>query len=597
MTTKNDDNGAHGGLIEQFRHQVERCPTAAAVVDATDSWCYEDLDRISDGVAETLLARGIGSGALVAVVMRNSSNLVAMLLGILKSGAGYVPLSSDDPAERIRGIIVNSQASVVIVDDETLLGQSNPTTPTVLSSELLHGGSHYAQPDFDPYPGPNLNDTAYVIYTSGSTGVPKGVAIDHAALAAYLHVASSEYPALAGRALLHSSVSYDMSVTSLFGPLVSGGTIMVGNLMDIAREGLPPHLRKPTFLKVTPSHLPLLQTLPPEVSPSEALVIGGESLPQKTLRAWWKWHPGVAVANEYGPTEATVGCCVYWVRPEDPRDGVVPIGKATDGTQLYVLDENGLAVADGEQGELYIAGAQVAQGYLHNDEATSRQFLPDPFAEGNSTMYRTGDRVRQLASGELEFLGRKDRQVKIDGHRVEPGDVESALLSVESIAQAAVVATNTQAGSNRLSAFVRPARGVACDLAVLRKELETTLPPHMVPSHISAVGEFPLTPNGKLDLDELFAEENEAKAPVVQPDSEEDLLCRLISEVTGARSVGIDDDFMELGGSSVSAAQFVGLARKAGVDFALTDVLRHRTVRRMLEQARPMVRPSEEGTQ
>lgn len=597
MTAMSHKGDLHGGLLDMLKEQVERCSSATAVIEATNSWSYLDLDRRSDRVAHALMARGIGPGALVAVVMHNSADLVATLLGVLKTGAGYVPLSSDDPPERIGGIIASSRAKVVIVDDNTRLTRAMRTAQTLLSNDLLPDGPHSADLRVGPSPGPGPDDTAYVIYTSGSTGVPKGVVIDHASLAAYLRVASSEYPALAGRTLLHSSVSYDMAVTSLFGPLVNGGTIEIGNLMDIASEGFPPHMSKPTFLKVTPSHLPLLQTLPSEVSPSETLVIGGESLQQKSLRAWWDHHPGVTVANEYGPTEATVGCCVYWVRPDDPRDGVVPIGEATDGTRLFVLDENGNEVDSGEPGELYIAGIQVAQGYLHDHEATARQFLPDPFDSANSRMYRTGDNVRQLPFGALEFLGRKDRQVKIDGHRVEPGDIESALLNVESVAQAVVVATSSAMGATRLSAFVRPETDVFCDLAAVREELESVLPSHMVPSRIRAVSEFALTPNGKLDFDELPADDGAANESSGLTETDEDLLCRLMSEVTGVSSVGVDDDFMELGGSSVSAAQLVGLARQSGVDLKLMEVLQHRTSRRILEHARHIGRPLKEGIQ
>ncbi|GAA2044054.1 hypothetical protein GCM10009839_54420 [Catenulispora yoronensis] len=592
--------GAFVGLLALFRRQVERNGLATAVVDERSAVTYQDLDRRSELVARSLAARGLGPGGLVAVRMPNSADLLVALFGVLKSGAGYVPLAADDPEERTAAIVASSKAGLVIADRAGLV-QAGAAPETVLLADLEAAGEALVGAVDRPV-GPAPDDTAYVIHTSGSTGAPKGVVIDHAALAVYLRVALTEYPALAGRTLVHSSISFDMSVTSLFGPLIAGGTIETGNLMAIAADGVPAHLGKPSFLKVTPSHLPLLEALPEVVSPSEQLVIGGEALYREALNRWWAGHPGVEVINEYGPTEATVGCCIHRVEPAGPGGpdgavhGPVPIGVPTAGTRLHVLDGEGREVPDGDVGELYIGGAQVARGYLHDAHLSELRFRPDPFGAEGATWYRTGDLVRRDASGILEYLGREDDQVKIDGHRVELGEVEAALLRCAGISQAAVLATAAATGSKRLSAFVRPVPGAELDAAAIRAELEAAVPAFLVPSRITVVGDFVLTANGKVDRAWLAAIEDASGAagPGDGEADPADLLCRLVAEVTGAHRVGPDDDFLNLGGGSVGAAQLVGLARAAGIGIGIRDVLRHRTVRGMLRHARPASRPVRE---
>lgn len=590
MRPVQDQSRSFCGVIAMFENRVRRQPHATAVVDDAREWTYAELDRASGAVRRSLTDSGCGHGDLVAVVMTNSAHLIAVLLGILKSGAGYVPVSSDDPDERVDRIVEDSRAALTVVDDSSRFTDRAGSDAVVRVGELMRGDpgepsgrSTAPQRRTDP---PSPNDTAYVIYTSGSTGTPKGVVIDHAALAAYLRFAASAYPALAGRTLLHSSISFDMSVTSLFGPLVRGGTIEIGNLTHIANGGPPSHLLKPTFLKVTPSHLPMLEVLPSTVSPSELLVVGGEALHWETLRRWWDRHSGTAVINEYGPTEATVGCCVHRVDPHGPRSGAVPIGEPTEGTRLHVLNGQGREAGAGEPGVLHIAGEQLAQGYLHCPEMTSERFVPYPFGAPGSKMYRTGDLVRRQPSGALEYIGREDDQVKIDGHRVEPGEVESAMLRSTAVAQAAVVATETTAGSNRLAAFVRPVDGTDFDAGVLRKELETILPSYMVPGRIAAVGDFELTPNGKLDRARLASAEHAPSEDRAAADADEELLCGLVAELTGSGPVGPDDDLIDLGASSVDAARLVGMAREAGVDITLREVLRRRTVRGILQPTR-----------
>ncbi|MFD0392012.1 amino acid adenylation domain-containing protein [Streptomyces nogalater] len=302
-------------------------------------------------------------------------------------------------------------------------------------------------PDTRPGLRPHPRDAAYLVYTSGSTGHPKGVVVEHAALAAYLDEATALYPAAAHEALTHSSVAFDMPVTVLFTPLVTGGRVRFAEL----DENTP----RPDLLKITPSHLRLLETLPDRASDATHLVIGGEALDAQPLRRWRARHPDAVVINEYGPTETTVGVVVHRVEPGDRlADGPVPIGRPTGGTRVYVLDTFLQTVPDGVWGELYLAGAQVARGYAGRPGQTAERFVADPYGPAGSRMYRVGDRARWNGSGLLEYGGRADDQVKIRGFRVEPGEVEAALEALDTVAQAAVVVREDRPGDPRLVAYL-----------------------------------------------------------------------------------------------------------------------------------------------
>jgi amino acid adenylation domain-containing protein len=557
-----------------FEAQVSRTPDEIALIHDGREVTYAELDERANQLAHFLIRLGAGPGQLVAVLLGRSTDLVIALLAVLKSGAGYVPLSVDDPRDRLNYILADAGTSVVItsIDDQVLACPRTPPDDSARRSPLRGDG------------------IAYVIYTSGSTGRPKGVAIEHNALVSYLGHCRSHYPSLAGRALLHSSVSFDMAVTSLYGPLVSGGTVVLADLNELASAGSPPRwFRQPTFLKVTPSHLPLLQVLPAACSPGEQLVIGGEALTSGALDAWRQSHPGVTVINEYGPTEAAVGCCTYVVRAGQVLGpGHVPIGKPTQGTQLYVLGESGRPLPDGETGELYIAGDQLARGYLHQPALTAKRFLKNPFGPAGSRMYRTGDLVRVRDDGELEFLGRIDDQVKISGYRVEPGEIEAAIASCNGVAQCAAaireMATSAPAGQDKqIIAYLVPTAGTRLDIPAVRCHAAGILPPYMIPSAFVPLTELPLTANGKLDRSRLPAATPSGSRDITAAQTpQEVLLCQLFREVTGVERAGIDDDFMALGGSSIGAARLVSRARKAGLEIGLMDILRKRTVREIL---------------
>lgn len=576
-------------VLELFRAQVARTPERTALVHGQVRLSYAGLADRSSRLAGGLIQRGIGNGDLVAVLMNHSADLVAALLAVLQSGAAYVPLSPADPSRRIESILRDARASLVITAEDPPDGGS-VTAPSVTVDALATGGAA-------GYPEPNVGrcDIAYVIYTSGSTGQPKGVIIEHGPLAAYLAHAAAAYPSLADRVLLHSPVSYDMAVTSLYGPLITGGTIEVTTLENVSSEAAPLSAR-PSFLKITPSHLRLLPALDPRCLPVQQLVIGGEALTAQALDRWRRHHPEVAVINEYGPTEATVGCCTCTVAPGEPLGpGPVPIGRPTAGVQLLVLDADLRPTPAGEIGELYIAGDQLARGYLGQPGLTAAAFVANPFGWPGSRMYRSGDLVRQRPDGLLEFAGRADDQVEIGGVRVEPGEVAAAVMASGQVSHVAVVARSAGPGQQRLVAYVTPPAGAPVDIRLLREYVSTRLPGPMRPTDYVVMGALPLTGNGKVDVAALPEPGEPPAVPVTPPRTpQESVLCRLFTELTGAEPVGIDDDFFALGGTSLAAARLVVRARREGISLGLQDVLGKRTARRLSEQ-QPAPLPAHEG--
>ncbi|MCA1694568.1 MAG: AMP-binding protein, partial [Actinobacteria bacterium] len=334
------------------------------------------------------------------------------------------------------------------------------------------------------------------------------------------------------------------------------------------------------FLKATPSHLTLLTALPDALSPTGDLVLGGEQLLGETLEHWRQHHPTTTVINEYGPTETTVGCMEYRIEPGTPiTPGPISIGRPTWNTHLYVLDANLRPMPIGAPGELYVAGAGLARGYLHRAGLTAARFVACPFGSPGARMYRTGDVVRWRADGQLEFLGRADEQVKIRGFRIEPGEIESVLVTHPGLAAAAVIAREDQPGMKRLVGYVIPTAGETVDTAELRAYAATTLPEYMVPSAFVTLDRLPLTPNGKLDRKALPAPEWDSAVGYVPPrTATEQILAEIWAQVLGVDQVGVEDNFFELGGDSILIIQVISRARRAGFGLSPRDVFVYPTV-------------------
>ncbi|MFC7831093.1 amino acid adenylation domain-containing protein [Streptomyces sp. NPDC057375] len=576
------DLGVHTlpALVEA---QVARTPDRAAVRHQSAGLTYSELNAQANRLARFLLDQGVGPEQYVAVALARSLDLVVALLAVLKAGAAYLPLDPSAPRARTENMLSDAQPVLLLSDEASASALPEGAGPrlTVDSAELRDTLCGYADDDIrdDERRAPLLpSHPAFVIFTSGSTGRPKGVVVEHRSLHVYLAWARHAYDTVAGHALVHSPVSFDLTATGLYAPLTSGGCVELVSLRDAGAAGVP-EPSTPTFVKATPSHLPVLMGLSSSYSPTGQLVLGGESLLGDVLDEWRARHPGVTVVNEYGPTETTIGCMEFRIAPGDPvSGGVVTIGRPIWNTRLYVLDDALNPVPPGVTGELYIAGDLVTRGYLGRPGLTSERFVADPFQTAGSRMYRTGDRVRWRKEGLLDFIGRVDSQVKLRGYRIEPGEVETVLTEHAAVAQAAVVVRDDLPTGRGLVAYLVPADELIPAWAGLQDWLGDRLPPYMVPTAMVTMESLPLTANGKLDrrvfpLPDLAAE-GEYRKP---RNAAEETLCRLFQEVLElAKPVGIDDSFFDLGGHSLLATRLISRVRAVmGVELSIEMVFRN----------------------
>jgi amino acid adenylation domain-containing protein len=532
---------------ELFEEQARRIPFAPAVMAKNTVLSYAELNERANRFARFLADRGVTAEDRVALLLPSSPEMVVAMLGVLKTGAAYLPIDVDYPAERIEFMVKDSAARVVVTTVDVCDGYSAEN----LDSPIQPGNA------------------AYVIYTSGSTGRPKGVVVEHRSLSAYLLRARDAYPGAAGISLLHSSVAFDLTITALYTPLVSGGCVRIGGLDEPGP--------RPTLVKVTPSHLALLDALPDEASPTECLVIGGEALHGTPLARWRARHPDVLVCNSYGPTETTVNCGEYRIPPGTPiSPGRVPIGLPFAGERMYVLDDRLRPVTPGETGELYVAGDGLARGYLNRPGLTAARYAADPFGPPGSRMYRTGDLARPRPDGVLEFVGRADDQVKVRGFRIEPGEIQSVLTRHPEVRQAAVVAHEFGPGDVRLVAYV------VSGTADLRAHAAAHLPEYMVPSAFVLLDSLPLTANGKVDRRALPVPDYGGGAGRAPESPREKVLCEVLADILGVARIGMDDSFFDLGGHSLLAIRLISRLRaELNVTLAVRDVFEAPTVAKL----------------
>jgi amino acid adenylation domain-containing protein/thioester reductase-like protein len=560
-------------LPELFEAQVSRAPEAVAVEAADLRLTYAELNARANRLAHRLIERGAGPERIVAVLLPRSADLLVALLAVLKTGAAYLPLDPSYPAERMEAVLADARpVHIVSAADLAALDGAPEHNPT----DAERGG-------------PLLPDhAAYLIFTSGSTGTPKGVVVAHRSLANYLGWAAEALPAAAGSTILHTSVAFDFTITALFTPLTTGGRIRVQDLLEPAepagRDGEPGQC---TFLKVTPSHLPLIEDLPPHRLPSRQLMLCGEPIPVAAVAAWQSRHPGVRVVGGYGPTETTVESTWYEVDSPGKLDtALVPLGRPIWNTRVFVLDGMLEPVPVGVPGEVYIAGRGLARGYLHRPGQSAERFVACPFGAPGERMYRTGDLARRRADGRLESLGRVDDQVKLRGFRVEPGEVEGVLTRHPGVRQAAVSVREDRAGDPSLVAYVVLAEAAAPGLAELKSFAAAALPGPMVPAAFVIMDRLPLTTNGKVDRAALPAPApvTETAAYAAPRSPQEEMICDAFADVLELPRVGIHDDFFELGGHSLLAARLVFRLRKAlGRDVGVATVFNHPSAAELAE--------------
>ncbi|MEO6194012.1 MAG: amino acid adenylation domain-containing protein [Thermoanaerobaculia bacterium] len=555
--------------------RAEMAPELPAVVQGEERLTHGELAERSDRLAADLRALGVGPDVLVALFLERSVDLVVALLAVLKAGGAYLPLETSLPRPRLSFLLEDSRAALLLT--RTGLLPALPEHSRVLCLDELPEGAR----DGGAAPRPAADNLAYVLYTSGSTGHPKGVAVTHRGLANYVLWAADAYPAGEGRgAPVHSPLSFDLTVTSLFPPLLAGRCVeLVPEERGI--EGLAAALAEGGFglVKLTPAHLDALQRLlPPErvAASAKAFVIGGERLSGEQL-AFWRTHaPDLRLINEYGPTETVVGCSIHEVPPSILPAGPVSIGRPVANTRMLILDPWMDPAPIGVTGELYIGGAGVCRGYLHRPALTAGKLVPDPFGTWGERLYRTGDLARRMPDGTIEFLGRTDHQVKVRGFRIELGEIEAALLSLPAVREAVVLARENRS-EKRLVAYV------AGDVAAeeLRRSLRERLPEYMVPAAFVKLAALPLTVNGKVDRQALPAPDGQSlDVEYVAPRTPvEEVLAGIWAEVLGVERVGVADHFFDLGGHSLLATRVMSRLRAAfGVEMPLRDLFEAPTV-------------------
>jgi amino acid adenylation domain-containing protein len=579
-------------IHEQFSRQASLTPDAVAVSDSTGPLTYKQLDQQSNQLAHYLRSIGVQSEVIVGLLLERSQDLAISVLGVLKAGGAYLPLDPGYPRERLDFILRDASVQVLITQQKF----SEQFAALPISSfyiDVERGSlSHFIQEPPQALTSPGT--LAYVIYTSGSTGQPKGVMITHGNLANYISWCKANYlPPESKGSLVHSSISFDLTVTSLLAPLVAGQTAsMVADATGIEAFGDAfRQSRDLSFVKLTPSHLRLLREQLAEADltgHTNSLIIGGEALHWEDIQRWHAAVPECRILNEYGPTEATVGCSVFWVEGETAANaGDVPIGRPITNATLYVLDEFLQPAPSMTPGELFIGGDCLARGYLGRPDLTAEKFVPDPFSSiGGARLYRTGDLARRLTDGDLDFLGRRDSQLKIRGFRIELGEIESVLNGHESVAQAVVLARTFENSDRQLIAYVVPALS-SMNTDELRSYLQKKLPDYMVPAVIVVLEKLPLTRNGKVDRAAL--PDPEASRAAGLPEflaprtPEEQILAGIWAKVLKAERVGIDDNYFALGGDSIRSIQIVALSRERGLLFALHQLFQNPTIRRLAE--------------
>ncbi|MFG2677239.1 amino acid adenylation domain-containing protein [Streptomyces sp. NPDC048445] len=548
-----------------------RHPDAVAVSGAGEQLTYRQLCDLSDGLAGSLAAAGTGAEDGVGILVARSAATVTASLAALRAGAAYVPLDPRWPVERLGRVAEVAAVRVLIVDESTRthpwvreLGPHTAVLSIDAAGRVERGGP--AGPGALPAVtgGARL---AYVMFTSGSTGLPKGVGVTHADVTALASHRAWQDGA-ADAVLLHSAYVFDASTFEIWAPLLNGGRIVVapeGTLQPaVLRDLVTRHGLTSAFLTTALFNV-LAEADPGTLGLLRTVATGGEAAAPGVLQRVAAAHPGTTVLHVYGPTETTTFATVHPVRPGDAPNGAAPIGRPLDGMRAYVLDTAMRPVPAGAEGELYIAGAGVARGYLGRPGLTATRFVADPFSEAGERMYRTGDLVRRDADGLLHYVARSDQQIKLRGHRIEPAEIETVLRTEPSVHAACVLVREDLPGDRTLTAYVVPAPGrPAPDPDRLAAHVGHHLPAYMVPSVIQPVDTLPLTPNGKLDRAALPRPDGPPAAQGRPPRSAvEEILAGLFADVLGVERVGIDDSFFALGGHSLLATRLVGRVRAA----------------------------------
>ncbi|MFL6248597.1 MAG: amino acid adenylation domain-containing protein, partial [Thermoanaerobaculia bacterium] len=569
-------------LPELFEVNVARNPDAVAVQSHDESLTYGELDARANRLAHLLIARGAGPGHIVGIALERSAAMVVSMLAVLKTGAAYVPLDPDHPETRLAATIADATPSVVLTTralcvrlprTELLLLLDAPET-----QEVLHRQPAHSPAGIDRFP----RQAAYLIYTSGSTGTPKGVIVEHRSVVRM--ATNTNYVQLDASDVIGqvSNAAFDAIAFEIWGALLHGARLVI-----VERERLlDPHRLHAAIVDsgitvmflTTQLFNQVAAEIPDAFRTLRCLLTGGEAADAESFRRVLHAGPPAALANIYGPSETTTFATFFPVGTP-PETASIPIGHPIANARVYILDAGLEPVPPGVIGELYIAGSGVTRGYLRRPAMSAERFVADPYAKvPGARMYRTGDLARRNENGTLEFLGRADRQVKIRGFRIEPGEIETALAVQPGVARALVTTRNDGPGGKLLIAYVVPVSGQQLDAATLRAALRERLPESMVPAALMVIDAVPLTPNGKIDWRVLPQPDAPTRdAALTLPSSPmERLVASIWQQVLAIDTVGVDDNFFDLGGHSLMMARVLARLRtQVSPNISIGDLFRH----------------------
>ncbi|MEP6804629.1 MAG: amino acid adenylation domain-containing protein, partial [Flavobacterium sp.] len=558
-------------ILDLFKEQIKKTPNNIAVVFEDKKITYKELDNLSSQLCYTLIEDyKIEKGDMIGVLLNRSELSIISILGILKSGAVYIPIDSELPDNRKAFIIEDTALKLLITE-----------TFFILDVDFYEGDVFCVDVEFESTDKDltvdkinlTLNDLAYIIYTSGSTGNPKGVMIEHSSLTNYLTWAKEYYLSenlINNNFGLFTSLSFDLTITSLFLPLISGGALNIYPSTTQVQNLLENYINNDlSCIKLTPSHISVLGTLGVKSDKLEVAIVGGEELRKEHIEILRNINPSIRIYNEYGPTEATVGCVIEEIKSIGDK---ILIGRPIWNTSIYILNEFNKIQPQGILGEIYIGGSGLARGYLNRLDLTSEKFIPNPFKEGE-LIYKTGDLGRWLTDGTIDYKGRKDDQVKIRGYRIELGEIESQLLLLNQVSEALVIVDENE-GDKFLVAYYVAA--VTLDKKEIKSTLSKVLVEYMLPNYYVQLDAIPLTTNGKADrkslprvnVNDLIKEEY--VAPVT---NEEILLVSIWSEVLNYDKISIKDSFYNLGGDSIKIIRVISLLKQKGYTLKVEQIL------------------------
>ncbi len=590
--------------VELFERQAARRSGEIAIRCRDRRVTYGELNRQANRLARVLTIAGVGPECVVGLCMDRSPEWIAAMLGVSKAGGAYMGLEADYPASLLEDLIARSRATLVVADERCRDRLRGVSAPVIWTGEwpLPADGD-----DENPPLAARPDSLVHVFFTSGSTGRPKGIATEHRHLSAYLAGYHWMPYSASDTCLQFTSVTFDPSATEVWGPLTHGGCCAVFG------EGLDDPARLGAFIRESGASMcylsasvfnTLIDLAPDTLRPMRRILIGGEALSAPHVRRGLDLLPRAEFINGYGPTETTLYCTGYRVpRPFDPGRASVPIGRPIDNSCAYVVDGSGQLVPDGLPGELWIGGDTVARGYLHEPALTAAAFTPSPVpGDGVSRMYHTGDRVRWLPDGELDYLGRIDHQVKVRGVRIELGEIEAVLREHPAVRHACAIAVPHPVAGNTLTGFVELQDGASASGTELRAFLAGRLPHQMVPARLDIRQALPLTASGKIDrriLNEWASHEPEPMSeparkpePVARGASSSSAalqgrLAEIWRTLLGVRDIGADDDFFALGGHSLLAVRMAfEIERQFGRRVTLVALIEAPTLSQMADLLR-----------